>query len=139
MLSAINISSSGLVAQRARMDAISSNLANISATRNENGELEPFRRKIVVLQTDPTVGTNGAAGVKASVQPDRIIAPLYKFDPNNPEAIKEGPKQGYVAYPNVSMMQEFTDAMVAARIYEANLGVMQISKDIEQQSLKIIA
>jgi len=139
MLSAINISSSALVAERARMDAISSNLANISSTRNENGELEPFQQKFVILQTDPTVGSNGAAGVKAIAQPPTNIEPLYKFDPSNPEAIKDGPRKGYVAYPNVSMMEQFTDAIVAARTYEANLGVMQIAKDMEQQSLKIIA
>jgi flagellar basal-body rod protein FlgC len=139
MLSAINISSSGLVAQRARMDAISSNLANMSTTRNENGELSPYERKIVILQTDPTVGTNGATGVKASALVNRTIEPLMKYEPNNPDAIKEGPNEGYVAYPNVNMMEEFTDAMVAARAYEANLGVMQISKDMEQQSLRIIA
>ena len=135
MLSAINISSSALVAQRARMDAISSNLANISSTHNEKGEPVPYQPKFVILQTDPRIGSNGAAGVKVSARGDRNVEPLMKFEPNNPDANKDG----YVAYPNVSMMTEFTDAMVAARVYEANLGVMQISKDLEQQSLKIIA
>ena len=135
MLSAINISSSALVAERARMDAISSNLANISTTHNENGEPVPYQPKFVILQTDPTVGSNGAAGVKAMAQTERNVEPLMKFEPGNPDADKDG----YVAYPNVNMMEQFTDAMVAARTYEANLGVMQIAKDMEQQSLKIIA
>jgi flagellar basal-body rod protein FlgC len=139
MLSAINISSSALVAERARITALASNLANISSTRDEKGELKPFEEKLVVLQTDPTVGSNGAAGVKAIACPPRNVEPLYKFDPDNPEAIKEGPHKGYVAYPNVKMMDQFSDAIVAARVYEANLGVMQIAKDMEQQSLKIIA
>jgi flagellar basal-body rod protein FlgC len=114
-------------------------LANISTTRDEKGELSPYERKMVVIQTDPAVGTNGAAGVKAMICPPKSVEPLYKYDPNNPDAVKEGPNEGYVAYPNVNMMVEFTDAMVAARAYEANLGVMQISKDMEQQSLRIIA
>jgi flagellar basal-body rod protein FlgC len=135
MLSAINISSSALVAERARMDAISSNLANISTTHNENGEPVPYQPKFVILQTDPSIGSGGAVGVKAMAQTERKLEPLMKFEPGNPDA----DKNGYVAYPNVNMMEQFTDAMVAARVYEANLGVMQISKDIEQQSLKIIA
>ena len=139
MLSAINISSSALVAERARMDAISSNLANISTTHNEKGEPVPYTTKFVILQTDPAIGANGAAGVKAMAQTNVNIKPLLKFEPGNPDAIQEGPEKGYVAYPNVSMMEQFTDAMVAARTYEANLGVMQIAKDMEQQSLKIIA
>lgn len=135
MLSAISISSSALVAERARMDAISQNLANISTTHNENGEPEAYQPKFVILQTDPTVGSNGAAGVKAMAKVNSYVEPLKKYEPGNPDADKDG----YVAYPNVNMMEQFTDAMVAARTYEANLGVMQIAKDMEQQSLKIIA
>jgi flagellar basal-body rod protein FlgC len=135
MLSAISISSSALVAERARMDAISSNLANISTTHDENGQPNPYTPKFVVLQTDPSVGSHGAAGVKATAQLDRKPEPLMKYEPGNPDANKDG----YVAYPNVNMMEQFTDALVAARTYEANLGVMQIAKDMEQQSLKIIA
>ena len=135
MLSAINIASSALVAERARMDAISSNLANISTTHNENGEPVPYTPKFVILQTDPTVGTNNAAGVKATAKTGVQVEPLMKYEPGNPDANKDG----FVAYPNVSMIEQFTDAMVAARTYEANLGVMQIAKDMEQQSLKIIA
>jgi flagellar basal-body rod protein FlgC len=135
MLSAINISSSALVAERARMDAISSNLANISTTHDENGQPVPYTPKFVILQTDPSVGSNGAAGVKAMAQTGVNVEPLMKYEPGHPDANKNG----YVAYPNVNMMEQFTDAMVAARTYEANLGVMQIAKDMEQQSLKIIA
>ena len=135
MLSAINISSSALVAERARMDAISSNLANISTTHDENGQPVPYTPKFVILQTDPSIGSNGAAGVKAMAQTNVNIKPLMKYEPGHPDANKDG----YVAYPNVNMMEQFTDAMVAARTYEANLGVMQIAKDMEQQSLKIIA
>ena len=62
-----------------------------------------------------------------------------KYEPGNPDAIKEGPNKGYVAYPNISMMGEFTDALEASRAYQANVGAMEISKDIEQQTLKIIA
>ena len=67
------------------------------------------------------------------------VEPRMKYEPGNPDAIKEGPHKGYVAYPNINMMVEFTDAMEAARAYEANLGAMEITKDLQQQTLKIIA
>ena len=139
MLPALDISSSALVAQRTRINAISSNLANISTTHNEAGEATPYQPRFVIFQTDPSVGGNGAPGVKvASVQTAKL-EPRLKYEPGNPDAIKTGPNAGYVAYPNINMMTEFTDAMEASRAYEANLGTMEITKDLEQQTLKIIA
>jgi flagellar basal-body rod protein FlgC len=139
MLPALDISSSALVAQRIRMNAISSNLANISTTHNEAGEPSPYQPRFVVFQADPSVGANGAPGVKvASVQTAKL-EPRLKYEPGNPDAIKTGPNAGYVAYPNINMMTEMTDAMEAARAYEANLGTMEITKDLEQQTLKILA
>ncbi|MGD0382990.1 MAG: flagellar basal body rod protein FlgC [Thermoguttaceae bacterium] len=139
MLPALDISSSALVAQRIRMNAISSNLANISTTHDEAGEPSPYQPRFVVFQADPSVGANGAPGVKvASVQTAKL-EPRLKYEPGNPDAIKTGPNTGYVAYPNINMMTELTDAMEAARAYEANLGTMEITKDLEQQTLKILA
>jgi flagellar basal-body rod protein FlgC len=139
MLPALDISSSALVAQRTRINAISSNLANISTTHNEAGEATPYQPRFVIFQTDPNVGANGAPGVKvASVQTAKL-EPRLKYEPGNPDAIKTGPNAGYVAYPNINMMTEFTDAMEASRAYEANLGTMEITKDLEQQTLRIIA
>ena len=121
------------------MDAISSNLANISTTHNEAGEPVPYQPRFVVFQTDPNVGASGAPGVKVSSVGISKVEPRMKYEPGNPDAIKEGPHKGYVAYPNINMMVEFTDAMEAARAYEANLGAMEITKDLQQQTLKIIA
>jgi flagellar basal-body rod protein FlgC len=85
------------------------------------------------------VGAHGAAGVKvASVEIDRA-EPRLKYQPGHPDAIKEGPHKGYVAYPAVNMMTEFTDALEAARAYEANLGAIDITKDLQQQTLRILA
>ena len=66
MFPAMDISTSGLAAQRTRMTAISSNLANISTTHNEHGEAAPYQPRFVVFQADDSVGANGAAGVKVS-------------------------------------------------------------------------
>jgi flagellar basal-body rod protein FlgC len=139
IFTAMDISTSGLMAQRARMTAIAGNLANISSTHNERGEAVPYQPRFVVFQTDEGVGAAGAAGVKVSSVETEQLEPRLKFEPDNPDAIKEGPHKGYVAYPNISMMTEFTNALEASRAYEANLGAMDISKDMEQQTLKIIA
>ena len=139
MLSALDISTSGLVAQRARMNVISSNLANLSTTRNELGEPEPYERRFAVFQTDDNIGSNGGAGVMVrSINTDQS-EPFWRYEPDHPDALKDGPRKGYVAYPNVQMMTEFTDALEAARSYEANLGAMEISKDLEHQTLRILA
>ena len=135
MFPALDISTSALVAQRMRMNAIASNLANISTTRNEQGEPEPYKPRFVMFQTDPSVGSHGAAGVRVSSVEIDQTPPRLKYEPGHPDA----DKNGYVAYPAIDMMSEFTDALEAARAYEANLGAMDISKDLAQQTLKIIA
>jgi flagellar basal-body rod protein FlgC len=139
MFSALDISTSALIAQRIRMNAISGNLANISTTHNEAGEAVPYQPRYVVFQTDEGVGANGAAGVKVrSVEIDDV-EPRYKYQPGHPDAIQDGPRKGYVAYPGINMMAEMTDAMEAARAYEANLGAIEIAKDLAQQTLRILA
>ncbi len=82
MFSSLDISTSALVAQRMRMNAISSNLANISTPHNEAGEAAPFRSASCVLQADASVGANGAAGVKvASVETDDVRAAAGSLRP----------------------------------------------------------
>jgi flagellar basal-body rod protein FlgC len=140
MIPALDISTSALVAQRTRMDVVSSNLANLSSqVRDANGEMQPYEGKFVVFEADDSVGTkDGAVGVKvASVETERLD-PLYRWQPEHPHAIKSGPKKGYVAYPQINMTAEMVDALVAARAYEANLGAMEISKNMAQQSLRIL-
>ncbi len=140
MLKALDISTSGLVAQRVRLDAISGNLANISSLRNERGELRPYQERFVVFQPDEDLQTrDGAQGVRVSAVRTETVEPKYRYDPKNPLAIKQGKWKGYVAYPNIDMVTEFVDALVATRAYEANLGVMEVTKDLSNQSLRIIA
>jgi flagellar basal-body rod protein FlgC len=139
MFPALDISTSALVAQRTRMNAISGNLANISTTHNAQGEREPYQPRYVIFQTDEKIGVNGAAGVNVSDVLTSQKEPLFKFEPNSPDAIQEGPRKGYVAYPDINMMTEFTNAMEAARSYEANLGAIDIAKSMQQQTLRILA
>jgi flagellar basal-body rod protein FlgC len=140
MIPALDISTSALVAQRIRLDTVSSNLANLtSLERDERGNMQPYQAWYVVFQTDEALETKqGAVGVKvASVQTEQI-EPLYRWQPAHPYAIKDGPKKGYVAYPRVNMTAEMVDALVATRAYEANIGAMELSKNMAQQSLRIL-
>ena len=136
MFSAFDVSTSGLVAQRARLDVISSNLANISTTRNERGEIEPYRPRFVTFQTDDKITTSdGGAGVKVGEFSESAADPIPHYAPGHPDANSDG----YVMMPNIDMTTEFVDALQATRAYEANIGVIEISKDLGQQMLQIIA
>lgn len=139
MFSSLDVSTSALVAQRMRMNAIASNLANMSTPCNEDGQSEPYQPRFVIFQSDPSVGHNGSQGVKVSSVETADLEPIWKYQPGHPMAHKSGPHAGYVAYPNVNMMTEMTDALEASRAYEANLGAMEISKDLAQQTLRILA
>ena len=140
MLSALDISTSALVAQRTRLDAISGNIANMSTQRNENGDLDPYQARYVVFQTDESLKLpSGAAGVRVSSVETETVEPNYKLAPDHPLAIQDGPRQGYVAYPSVNLTMEFVDALEATRAYEANIGVIEVTKDLSQQTLTIIA
>jgi flagellar basal-body rod protein FlgC len=140
MFSAIDISTSALVAQRTRLNAIASNIANMSTTHNEAGEAVPYQRRIAVFQTDERPDAPlGAAGVRVSSVEIAHSEPRWKYQPGHPDAIKEGPRQGWVAYPNIDMTTEFVDSLNATRAYEANVGAIEITKDLTQQTLKILA
>ena len=136
MFPTFDVSTSALVAQRMRLNAISSNIANISTTRNERGEPEAYTPRYVTFQTDASLETSGGGmGVKVATVEYAAAPPLMKYDPGHPDANASG----YVAYPNVDMTTEFVDALEATRAYEANIGVLEITKDMGQRALQIIA
>lgn len=136
MINALDISTSALVAQRVRLTAIANNLANMSTTRNEQGEVEPYQPRYAVFRTDEKKGTPwGAAGVKVAAVEVENTPPRIKYEPGHIDANE----RGEVAYPNIDMMTEFTDALEATRAYEANIGVIDVTKDIMQQTLRILA
>lgn len=135
-LKSLEISASGLYAQRKRMDVIASNLANIETTRTERGG--PYRRKMVVMSPKPVqdfeeVLTSKAAGVKI----DDIVeddTPFMKvFDPGHPHA--DG--QGYVLRPNVDVVVEITNMLLAKRIFEANITAIKSTKQMALKALEI--
>ncbi len=136
MFTSLDISTSGLVAQRVRLNAISSNLANVSTQINEAGENVPYQPRFVVFQTDDALSTaSGGVGVKVQSVETSNKEPRLKYEPNHPLANSEGD----VAYPNIDLTSEFVDAVEATRAYEANVGVIEVSKDLNQQTLRIVA
>ena len=136
MFNALDISTSALVAQRTRLDTISSNLANMSTTRNEQGEAEPYTPRFVTFQTDADLTTfGGGQGVKVASVEYADVEPNMKYVPGHPDANNEG----FVAYPNIDMTTEFVDALSATRAYEANIGVIEITKDLGARTLQILA
>lgn len=136
MLSSMDISTSGMVAQRVRLNAISSNLANMSTTHNELGERVPYQPRYAVFQADTAMENKyGGVGVRVAEIETSQVEPLMKYEPGHPDANA----QGYVAYPNIDMTTEFVDALEATRAYEANVGVLEISKNLSDQTLRILA
>ena len=136
MFSAFDISTSGMTAHAHRLNAISSNIANISTTRNEQGQVAPYVPKYVTFQTDSQLTTQGGGlGVKVGSVEQSSEPPRLKYEPGHPDA----DAQGYVAYPNVDMTLEFVDALEATRAYEANIGVLEVTKDLGRRTLQIIA
>lgn len=139
MVSAFDISTSALVAQRTRLNAISSNIANMSTVRDANGEAKPYQARHVIFQVDENQTADGAAGVKIGKIETEQVEPRYKYEPGNPLAIKQGKYKGYVAYPDINMTAEFVNALEATRAYEANVGVIEATKNMGQQTLRILA
>jgi flagellar basal-body rod protein FlgC len=135
----LRISASGLSAERLRMDTISSNIANVSTTRGENGQ--PYIRKIAVFQENLNTELNKSTGkpeekmlgVKAvGIEDDK--SPLKKvYDPSHPDADEEG----YVTMPNVNILNEMADMITATRAYEANVTAMNSEKSMFLKALEI--
>ncbi len=147
MFTAINISASGLTAQRLRMDVIANNIANADSTRTTEGG--PYQRKRVVLQPvdnrlrfrshilpealRPRVG-GGVRVVK--IEKDEA-PPRLVYDPTHPDAIKYGKYKGYVLYPNVNIVQEMVDLISATRSYDANVTMINSSRQMFEKTLQI--
>ena len=134
MFHSIDVSTSGLVAQRHRMDTIAANIANINTTRNERGEPSPFQRRLVTFQAKELSGGEGLA-VTHKVEIDTQSLPRKIHQPGHPDADADG----NVAYPNVNQVTEFVNALEAGRAYEANIAAIEMTKQLMQQTLKLIA
>ena len=129
VFSAMNISATGMTAQRTRLDVISQNIANVNSTRDADGNV--YRRKSVIFEeksyptfSDTLAGATGmmGKGVKISEIFEDTEEPLKMvYDPTHPDADEDG----YVYYPNVNTVTEMTDMIDASRSYEAKCHCVQ--------------
>jgi flagellar basal-body rod protein FlgC len=136
-LNALDISASGLVAQRARLNVVAENLANAETTRTADGG--PYRRKMILFGAEPA-GTFDAAldaiqastvkvlGIEESAEPPRMI-----HQPTHPDANPDG----YVMLPNINPVLEMVDLLAATRAYEANVTAVQAAKSMANKALEI--
>jgi flagellar basal-body rod protein FlgC len=127
------VSASGLQAQRMRMNLIASNMANAHTTRTENGG--PYKRKDAVFSVEAVASNpgQGLEGVKLADVAEDQAPPQMVYDPGHPDADNDG----YVATPNISVIEEMANMMMATRAYEANVAAFNISKAMLMKTLEI--
>lgn len=135
MLRTLDISRSALVAQRERMNVIAGNIANAQTTRNAKGEIEPFQRRYVEFYSESTRGKQGPSDVGFRVHIDQSTGPRLVHDPGHPDA---DPETGMVAFPEINLMNEFADAVLASRAYEANTSAIQMTRQMAEQTLRLL-
>ena len=140
-LSSLKISASGLAANRKRMAAINSNIANAQVTRTAEGG--PYRPKEVVFGSEPARESfseilEGELDAKAqTVHATEVIStnrpPKPKYEPTHPDANEKG----IVYYPNVNIMAEMANMISASRSYEANITAINTTKSMAMKALEI--
>lgn len=141
LFSSIDVSASGMAAQRERTEVLVENLANSETTRTPEGG--PYRRRDVVFTEDPGLGSfsselgsamgSGVEGVAVSEIAIDNSAPEMRYQPGHPDANKDG----YVAYPKINPAEDMVDLLGASRGYEANVAAISAVKDMINKSLDL--
>jgi flagellar basal-body rod protein FlgC len=150
LFTVFKISAQGMSAQRERLEAASSNLANANSTRTADGG--QYRRRDLVFEATPVVETaasevpfgtpfdsvlyatrDAAQGVTASTQLAPADQVIKRFDPNHPDA----DANGYVSLPDVDPLEETVNMLSAARSFEANATAFNTAKELARASLKL--
>ena len=141
IFNALRISSSGLTAQRIRMNLISSNLANVNTTRTPGGG--PYKRQEAVFAACSEPGSfknmvdMEITGSRSGVEVVDIIndprPSQSKYDPGHPDA----DEKGYVKLPNVNLIEEMVNMISATRSYEANVTAVNAGKKMALKALEI--
>ncbi|NOZ25420.1 MAG: flagellar basal body rod protein FlgC [Nitrospirae bacterium] len=128
---AFDVSASALVAQKKRMNTIASNMANVNTTRTPEGG--PYRRRDVVFSSYmlDERGRLEGVGISEIVKSDR--PPKAVYDPSHPDA----DENGYVLMPDINMIEEMVNMMMATRVYEANVNAFNITKSMYLKALEL--
>jgi flagellar basal-body rod protein FlgC len=142
MLAGLETSFSGLYAQRLRMNVIAANLANADTTRTPEGG--PYKPQQVVFAAQPRLSSFAQLLDQQQIEPgmnpvhvvDIVRDPQevrLEYDPKHPDANAAG----YVAYPDINVMQEMVDLIAATRSYEANVTAINAAKNMALRALQI--
>jgi flagellar basal-body rod protein FlgC len=137
ILDTLQISATGLAAERIRLQSIASNLANARTTRTDEG-VGPYQRRVPVFeatQLDPfgsaldrQLATVSVTDVAVEQRPGRAV-----YDPGHPDADADG----YVLYPEIDVLNEMVDLMTTTRSYEANANVLDTTRELALRALEI--
>lgn len=132
LVNAMRVASSGMKAQSERLRVVAENIANADDTAATPGGT-PYRRKTISFKNelDREMGIDVVKVNKFGVDNSEFNK---KYDPSHPAADEDG----YVLYPNVNPISEAIDAKEAQRGYEANLNIIEVSKDMISQTLRIL-
>jgi len=136
IFSSMEISASGLTAERLRLETIANNLANINTTRTAEGG--PYRRQTLVFAEKLKKAIGSPSKFRgAGVQVVEIVhdpgEPRLVYDPSHPDAREDG----YVAYPDINVVNEMVDMITATRAYEANITAINAAKTMALKALEI--
>lgn len=136
MQNAFDISVSGLIAQRQRMNVIAGNIAHVSTTQDADGNPSPFRRRLVTFAPDvkEADAPDGAVGVTHRVEIDHTTPFRKVYNPGHRDADQDG----NVLYPNMNLITESINMMEAARAYEANIAAIQTTSEMANNSYRIL-
>jgi flagellar basal-body rod protein FlgC len=138
MFGALDTATSALIAQRTNLDVIAGNIAMRDVTRNESGQPVPYRRRVALMAAG-----DARNGDPPQVRVSKVVEDTTPFglrwDPGHMDAIREGENKGYVRVSNVDYHTEMVNAMVAARMYEANVTVAEMAKRMAGAALMLLA
>lgn len=149
-----DIAASGMSAEQFRMNVISENIANANTSKTDTGD--PYQRQVATVSPQMKAEFEGdfatasfdidlnseksrfqGGGVKIQgVEKDQSDF-RWTYDPGNPNAEKDGPHKGYVAMPNVNIIQEMTTMIQASRAFEANATTVEAAKAMAMKALEI--
>lgn len=125
-----NVAASAMSAQSQRLNVVASNLANADSATSVNGQ--PYRAKQVVFEAQ-AVDASNAQGVRVKQVVEDTAAPKMVYDPKHPAA----DDKGYVAMPNVSVVDEMVNMLSASRSYQTNVETMNAAKTLALKTLTI--
>jgi flagellar basal-body rod protein FlgC len=136
LLDTFRISGSGLVAERVRLQAVAANLANARTTRTAEGG--PYQRRWPIFEAAPLETFGDRLDRELSMVEVRDIGVANAqvrrvYEPGHADADADG----YVTYPDINVLHEMVDMMTSSRSYEANVNVLQTTRDLALRALEI--